>query len=86
MALTVDISVLNLLLLHHLLLVIFVDGSLPAVVRLDGGRHGGAKEEDGGEAAVGDPVVRHPVQPLPEHRAEDPEDLSEEEFHKMLKF
>ena len=88
MALTVDISFLNpLLLLHHiLLLVILVDGSLPAVVRLDGGRHGGAKEENGGQAAVGDPVVRHPVQPLPEHRAEDPEDLSEEEFHKMLKF
>ena len=87
MALTVDISFLNpLLLLLLLLLVILVDGSLPAVVRLDGGRHGGPEEKDGGQAAVGDPVVRHTVQPLPEHRAEDPEDLSEEEFRKMLKF
>ena len=33
----------------------FVDGSLPAVVRLDDGRDEGAKEEDGGQAAVGNP-------------------------------
>ena len=56
-------------------MVMFVDGSLPPVVRLDGGRHDGAEHQDGGQAAVGDSVVRHPVQPLGEHRAEDPEDL-----------
>ena len=47
----------------------FVDGSLPAVVRLDDGRDEGAKEEDGGQAAVGNPVVSDPVQPLTEHGA-----------------
>ena len=57
------------------LLTLFVDRPLPAVVRLDDGRDGGADHQDAGQAAVGDPVVRHPVEPLSEHRAENTEDL-----------
>ena len=45
------------------------------VVWLDAGGHDGADEKDGGEEAVGHPVVHLPVQPLPEHRAEDAEHL-----------
>ena len=31
--------------------------------------------EDASQAAVGDPVVSYPVEPLSEHRAENTEDL-----------
>ena len=39
----------------------FVDGSLPAVVRLDDGGDDGAQHQYGGQAAVGHPVVSHPA-------------------------
>ena len=61
------------------LFLLFVDCPLPAVVRLDDGGDEGAQHQDGGQAAVGDPVVSQPVEPLPKHRADDTEHL-----HKSL--
>ena len=57
------------------LFLLFVDCPLPAVVRLDDGGDGGAQHQDGGQAAVGHPVVSYPVEPLSEHRAENTKDL-----------
>ena len=57
------------------LFLLFVDCPLPAVVRLDDGGDGGADHQDGGQAAVGDPIVSYPVEPLSEHRAENTENL-----------
>ena len=37
------------------------------------------EHQDGSQAAVGDPVVSQPVEPLPKHRADDTEHL-----HKSL--
>ena len=42
--------------------LLLVDGSLPAVVRLDDGCDGGAQHQYGSQAAVGHPVVSHPAE------------------------
>ena len=54
------------------------------VIRRDDSGDGGADEEDGGQAAVGDPIVHHPVEPLAEHRAEDAKHLQDCDCGKWL--